>query len=222
MEKLFSGKVYEVLPLSNGIIFSYCKSELDIGDYVEYKMISFDNRRITSVAKNIYLLSKFGNNSKEIKKYCNNFIETKAILLPSGKVFLLGIDGTAQLIDNDGTPVWQGSLSYRAYSPSDIVLHNNALWASYSECNALLRYNLNTMREELRIGGNKSPFDKPVSLFVAGDCVTVCNLGSQKLVQVNLNTYSVLEYQTFEEPVYQYVQSGDYRFAVLQSGLYLI
>ena len=70
MENLFAGKVYEILPLSNGILFSYKKDELEIGDYVEYKMISFDNRRISNVAKNIYLLTKFGTDAKEIKNLC--------------------------------------------------------------------------------------------------------------------------------------------------------
>lgn len=86
----------------------------------------------------------------------------------------------------------------------------------------LLRYNLSTMREELRIGGNKSPFSRPEGLFVEGDSVMVCNSGSSKLIQVDLNSYSVFEYEDFEEPIHQYVQVGDCRFAVLDSGLYLI
>ena len=78
------------------------------------------------------------------------------------------------------------------------------------------------MREELRIGGNKSPFSRPEGLFVEGDNIMVSNAGSSKLIQVNLNTYSVFEYEDFEEPIRQYVKVGDYRFAVLDSGLYLI
>ena len=78
------------------------------------------------------------------------------------------------------------------------------------------------MREELRIGGNKSPFDKPQSLFIDGDSVMVSNAGSNKLVQVDLNSYNVFEYEQFSEPVRQYVKVGDNRFAVLDSGLYLI
>ena len=78
------------------------------------------------------------------------------------------------------------------------------------------------MREELRIGGNKSPFDKPCDLFLEGDCVMVSNQGSKKLLQVNLNSYTVFEYETFEEPLYQYVNVKENRFAVLESGLYLI
>lgn len=222
MKKIFSGEIYEVMPLSGGIIFSYCKDTVDQNVVVAYKMISFDNGRFTDVAKNIYLLTKFGNNYKAVAALCDNYITVKSIVLPNGKVFLLSTDGTAQLLDNDATPVWTGDLTYRSCKPSDIILYNNALWVSYAECNALLRYNLSTMREELRIGGTKSPFNKPRDLFLEGDTVMVSNQGSQKLLQVNLNTYTVFDYETFEEPLYQYVRVGENRFAVLESGLYLI
>lgn len=223
MKKVFAGEVYEVMPLSGGVIFSYCKDTLEDNNVVvAYKMISFENGKFTDVAKNIYLLTKFGNSYKAVAALCDNYITVKSIVLPNGKVFLLSRDGTAQLIDNNASPVWTGELKYRGFNASDIVLYKNALWASYAECNVLLRYNLATMREELRIGGTKSPFDKPKSLFVEGDSVMVSNFGSSKLVQVNLNSYAVFEYESFQEPVCQYVKSGDYRFAVLKSGLYLI
>lgn len=222
MKQIFSGEVYEILPISNGIIFSYCKEIVDENVIVAYKMISFDNNRFTDVAKNIYMITKFGNNYKAVSSYCANYITAKSLVLPNGKVFLLEPDGSAALIDNNGTPVWTGSLVYRSSAPSDIILHNGALWACYPDCNVLLRYNLSTMREELRIGGNKSPFDKPRNLFIIGDNVTVSNQGSKKLVEVNLNSYTVSEGEEFEEALYQYVNVCNNRFVLLESGLYLI
>ncbi len=222
MKQIFAGEVYEVLPLTNGILFSYCKEIVDDNVIVAYKMISFDTGRFTDVAKNIYLITKFGNNYKSVITNCDNYITVKSLVLPNGKVFLLSTDGSAQLVDNDATPVWKGNLIYRSHTPSDILLHNNALWASYADCNAILRYNLATMREELRIGGAKSPFDKPKAMFLEGDNAMISNLGSKKLLQVNLNNYSLMEYEQFEEPLYQYVKVADNRFAVLESGLYLI
>ncbi len=222
MKKIFEGEVYEILPLSGGIIFSYLNKVTENGIVVSYKMISFENGRFTDVAKNIYMLTKFGNNYKAISAFCDNYITVKSLVLPGGKVFLLGQDGAAQLIDVDATPVWTGNLSYRGCAPSDIVLYNNALWACYADCDALLRYNLSTMREELRVGGAKSPFKKPRALFVEGENVMVCNQESKNLLQVNLNTYNVFEYESFEEPVYQYVKVGENRFVLLKSGLYLI
>lgn len=223
METIFKGEVCELLPLSNGLIFSYCKERLsDEQANVSYKMISFEDGRMTDVAKNMYLLTKFGNNYKAVLEYSENFITDKALLVPGGKTFFMRTSGAAYFLDSDGTPLWTGSLSYRSMAPDDIVLYNNSLWASYSEGNVLLRYNLSTMREELRIGGNRSPFDKPGEMFVQGDSVIVSNRGSGKLLQVNLNTYSVEERETFDETVYQYLAVSDYRFVILKSGLYII
>lgn len=223
MKKLFSGEVCELLPLSNGIIFSYCRGRMeDDRAEIAYKMISFEDGRVSDIAKNIYLLTKFGSNYKTVMQHGENFIADKAIVMTGGKVFLMQAGGIANFLDNDNTVLWSGNLSYRSTPPSDIALHNNSLWACYDEHNVLLRYNISTMREELRIGGNKSPFDKPAELFIQGDSVVISNRGSGKLLQVDLNTYSVAEKEIFEEPVYQYMSVGDYRFVILKSGLYLI
>lgn len=222
MKKVFSGEVYEVLPISNGIIFSYCKDVIEQNALVAYKMITFDNGRFTDIAKNIYLLTKFGNNYKAVAALCDNYITVKSIVLPNSKVFLLSTDGVAQLLDADASPVWTGELKYRGFNATDIALYKNALWTSFADCNVLLRYNLSAMREELRIGGNKSPFNRPSGLFIEGDSVMVSNAGSSKLIEVDLNSYSVFEYEEFSEPVRQYVKVDDNRFAVLDSGLYLI
>lgn len=222
MENLFAGQIYEILPLSNGIIFSYKKDELEEGDYVEYKMISFDNRRISNVAKNIYLLTKFGTDAKEIKNLCQNYITVKTLILPGGKVFLLEPDGKAMLTDSDATVIWTGDLTYKTFKPADIALQGNALWAIYPEKNVLLKYNLSTMREELRIGGTKTPFARPVDLFVKDNDVIVSNVDSKKLVKINLNDYTLEELETFNEPVKQYIEVAGNRFVILESGLYII
>ena len=138
------------------------------------------------------------------------------------KRILLKVSGEAMLLDADATPIWQGSLAYRGCIASDIIVYKNALWAAYSECNVLLRYNLFNMREELRIGGNHSPFDKPKSLYLSGDTAVICNQGSQKLVGVNLDSYTVNEIEEFNEPISQYIESGKYRFVLLKSGIYAI
>ena len=222
MQKIFEGEIFEVLPLSNGIIFSYCKDIVDDNIMVAYKMISFENGRFTDVAKNVYMLTKFGNNYKAVSALCDNYITVKSILLPNGKVFLMQTDGTATLLDNDATPVWTGSLVYRYCCPNDILLYNNALWVCYADCDVLLRHNLSTMREELRIGGAKSPFSKPRNLFLEGDCAMVSNQESKSIIGINLKDYTIFEYENFEETLYQYINVSGNRFVVLESGLYLV
>ncbi len=223
MKQIFEGEVYEILPLSNGILFSYCKDLTEDNNIIiGYKMISFDNGRMTDITKNVYLATKFGNNYNSVINHCDNYITTKAILFPSGKTLLFLKDGITKLIDTDSTVAWQGKLTYRSFAASDIIIHKNSLWACFSDCNVLLRYNLNNMREELRIGGKSSPFDMPKSMFLEDDIVTVCNKGSKKLTKVNLESYIVLEDQTFEEQVIQYLKSDIYQFVILTSGLYIL
>ena len=223
MQQLFDGEVYDVLPLKDGIIFSFCKGSNDENVLVAYRMLSFDNGRFTNVENDIYLITKFGNNYRAISALCENHIKTKSIVLPSGRVFLMQPDGTAQLVGNDATPLWTGNLTYRNTVPTDIAFYNNSLWAAFPECNVLLSYNLSTMREELRIGGGiSSPFKKPRSISIEGDCITVCNTESKNIIEVNLKNYKVRELETFNEPVYQYLEVAGNRFALLQSGLYLI
>ena len=223
MKQIFEGEVYEILPLSNGILFSYCIEVTDDQKVViGYKMISFENGRMTDITKNVYLAAKFGNNYNTIIKHCDNYITARSIVLPSGKILLFSKDGVAKLINTDSSVTWQGTLTYRSFTASDIIIHKHSLWACFSDCNVLLRYNLSNMREELRIGGKSSPFDKPRSMYLEGDVATICNKGSKKLTQINLETYAVEDEQEFEEEVLQYSKSANHRFVILNSGLYIL
>lgn len=222
MKQVFSGEVYEILPLSHGIIFSYNKATVDNRVVVFYKMLSLDTGRITDITNHVYLLTKFGNNYKAVSSLCDNFITAKSIVLTGGKVFLLESDGTAKLLDADASPIWTGELKYRNDAPSDIGIYKNALWACYAKSSVLLRFNLATMREELRIGGRLSPFNRPQDMFIDGENAMISNSGSNKLTRLNLDSYSVFDYEIFDEPVYQYVCVDDYQFVILKSGLYLI
>ncbi len=223
MEQLFEGKVYEILPTSNGIIFSYQNKEFEDGNVVvSYKMISFDSRRITDVAKNVYMITKFGNGYKAVERLCENYIMVKSLILPGGKVFLLHKEGTAQLIDADGEALWTGSLVYRNMKPTDIILHKEGLWVTYPEADAVLKYSLNNMKQELRIGGKNSPFDGPCALFEEENKLIICNKNSKKIISLDTETYDILEFETFEEELLQYVNINGYQFVVLESGLYII
>ena len=50
MKKIFDGKIYEILPKPDGIIFPYQKAVIDEGDVVWYKMLSIDDSNMTEVS----------------------------------------------------------------------------------------------------------------------------------------------------------------------------
>ena len=222
LECLFAGKVYEMVAQPNGIVFSYCKEVIDSRVVIGYKMISFDTKTITDVAKNIYWLSKFGCNYRAVVSLCNNYVTARSLVLPTGRVFMSEDNGRAILFDSEGMPLWTGELTYRGIVPSDIAIYKNALWASYSSSNVLLRFNLSTMREELRIGGNSSPFNKPHSMFLDGDEAIISNLGSNKLIKINLDTYNVTDFLEFNEPVHSYLKVKNFQFLLMESGIYAL
>ncbi len=222
MKKIFDGKIYEILPKTDGIIFPYQKAVVDEGDIVWYKMLSLENSNMTDVSKNIYWNLKFGSNYAVAVNTCKNFVSTKSVLLPNGKLFLCCDNGQSFIIDTDGMLNIAGELKYRDCAPTDIAFYKNSIWASFADTNILMRFNINTMHAELRIGGKNSPFDRPESIFIEGQTAFVCNAGSNSIVKVDLESYSVEELYTFEETVHSYVKSGNFEFVLLESGLYVI
>lgn len=222
MKKIFDGKIYEVLPKSDGIIFPYQKAVIDQGDVVWYKMLSIENSSLTDVSENIYLNIKFGSNYNIATSVCKNFVAEKSLVLPDGRTLLCNTNGQVFIIDNEGMINISGEIKYRDETPTAIAYYKNSIWASFSENNVLIRFNIATMRNELRIGGRTSPFVSPQDIFVSGEFAYVSNSGANNIIKVNLENYSVEEYYTFEEPVLRYVKSGNFEFVQLNSGLYVI
>lgn len=222
MERVFSGKVYEVVAQPDGIVFAYCKSAEDDMALVAYKMISLETGILSDVTKNIYQLSKFGSNYRSATQFCVNYVTARSIVMPNGRAFFCTEDGGAFLLDGDGLPIWTGELKYRGEKPSDIALYKNAIWACYKKAGVMIRFNINTMREEIRIGGANSPFDAPIGIFIDGDTAVISNEGSNKLVKVDLNSYTVSDYKEFTESVYGYVRVKKYEFILLESGIYVL
>lgn len=222
MKQIFNGKIYEVLPKSDGIIFPYQKAVIDDGDVVWYKMLSFENSTMSDVSEMVFWNIKFGGNYSAALKLSQNFVCLKSIILPNGRLFLCDENGQVYIIDSDGLINIAGELKYRDELPTSIALYKNSIWASFADTNVLIRFNINTLRAELRIGGKSSPFNKPKNIFVENNFAYVCNFGSNNIVKVDLDNYSVDEVYTFEEGVHSYVKSGKYEFALLDSGLYLL
>lgn len=219
---MYEGEVLEVIPLAAGIVFSHCKGKDDKNMAVGYKMVNFETGVMTDIANNIYLLSKFGNNFPVAKSTAYEYVSANSIVLPSGRIFVCSKDATAKLIDGDGTVVWQGTLSYKGTAPSGMALSKDALWATYKKQNAILRYNLNTMREDLRIGGGESPFCKPSGIFIDGGYAYISCPADKKIIKIDLENYDMETYIRFKEPVYNYVKVKDYEFVLLKSGLYIV
>lgn len=223
MKTVFEGRIVNVIPVENGLIIAYACLEEDERATLAYKMITFEDGKLTNVPKSLYHISKFGTNYAMIEQRLKSPIKCKAVILPNNKVFTLDEGGAAMLHDTTGEVLWQGKIEYRGNTPSGIAISNRSVWTCFKENNVLIRMNLLTMKEELRIGGGKaSPFVEPIDLFIDNGDIYVCLGKENKIVRVNTNTYVTEVYREFESPVIQYIKNGGYDFAVLDSGVYLL
>lgn len=221
MQTVFEGEIFDLIPMPDGLIFSYQKGYTEdnrIG--LDFKMVSFRTGKMSRADREMYLLAKYGADYHIAEGLLNNYITAKALHLPSGILFACEKKGDAHLIEGDGTISWSGELKYRDRAPNGIALYKNSIWGCFAQNNVLIRFNPVTMREELRIGGIRSPFSAPCDIFVDGDTAVVSNMGSGKLIKVNLDSYTAEDYYEFEEPVLSYAKIENYEFVTFKSGLY--
>lgn len=225
MKKLFSEYVYDMIETENGFMFTYRLAEVEGKTAVAYRSVSIDDGIVTKRTRSEYEYLKFGNDHNFVDLKLGNFVTCSCVKLEKGRVFLVSADGNAKISDAEGNTEWEGTIRYKDCGPSAIAHHGHTLWASFADKNALIRFNLRTMREELRIGGsNDSSFSGPEGLWVddASEKLIVCNTVAKNLLEVNLKTYTVVERAAFDEPVHKYLRIGKREFVVLDSGLYIL
>ena len=224
MKQVFAGNVFDMVKKPDGLVFSYLEEVVDGDFYVKYKMVDSKTGAVSDILKNVYLIAKFGSNYKAALKLIGNHITVRSINLPSGKLFLCDREngGNCFLLDGFGSVLWTGPIRYRDNAPSDIALYGNCIWASFASNNVLIRFNLATMREELRIGGTRSPFDAPRGVFIEGNTAVVSNSGSNRLTKVNLDTYAVEQYCEFSRGVRSYINVEGNEYVLLEDGIYKI
>ena len=223
MTTVFEGDILHVIPMEKGIIITYCEDRSSTQITAAFKMISFETGKVTNVAKNIYQLSKFGSDYKSFCTQVDNYFTCKTLPLPSEKLMVMELNGTLKLLDTDSTLLWTGSLTYKNAPPSSLALFENKLWACYPEYNVLIRYNINTMREELRIGGGaNSPIMQPTDIYIKGNYGYVCNTGTMQILRLDLTDYTLSVFKEFTKPVKQYLEVDGYRFAVTEDSVLLL
>lgn len=206
-------------------MFAYRRAEVEDKTVVSYKSVSIENGVVTKRTRSEYEYLKYGNDHNYVDFQVGNFITCNCVKLENGRAFIVSTDGNAKIVDSEGEAEWQGTIRYKDCGPSAIAHHGHTLWASFADKNALIRFNLRTMREELRIGGSSdSSFSGPEGLWVddASEKLVVCNSVAQNLLEVNLKTYTVVERAVFDEPVHRYLRIGKREFVVLDSGLYIL
>lgn len=225
MKKLFADEIYDILEYDGGFIVVYRRGEVQERIVVSYKSVQLDSGTVVQRTRADYNFIKFGEVDPTDGMLPSESITCSTAKLDNGSIFIVTKSGNAKILDSNGDLEWQGTIKYKECGPASIAHHGHTLWASFPERNALIRFNLRTMREELRIGGsNDSSFAGPEGLWINGDegLLMVCNSKGNNILEVNMKTYTVRERAVFDEPVHKYICIGKKELAVLDSGLYLL
>jgi len=225
VKQLFPEQIFDILKTPDGFITVYRRPEFEDGIVVSYKSVSLDDGVVTPRTRADYEFVKFGGNRDFEDLRTGGFITCNCVELENDGLFVVRDGGEATIYNARNKVEWQGWIKYKGEGPIGIASVGHTLWASFYENNTLVRFNLRTMREELRIGGsNDSSFSGPKGLWIdeKADKLYVCNNKAQNILEVNIKTYTVKEHAAFQEPVHKYMKLGNRELAVLDSGLYLL
>lgn len=222
MRVIAKDKVFSLHPLPDGFLYSYLIEQEGEQVKVGYKMVSFSSGKISNVTKNIYMLTKYGGSYKNFISKIKNYLTCFALPLENGQCFVIETSGSAVLYGAEGEEIWTDTLLYKKSAPGGVAVNENSLWISFTDSNALIRYDLKTLRQELRIGGEHSPFIKPTSLFPAGSKIFICSKEDDCIWKMDCSTYHTELYYEFDEPILDYKFINKYEIVVLESGIYLL
>lgn len=223
MKCFFAGNVIQMLPIPKGIIAAILSDVTEDGKMaVEYHMLSLETGQTQRITKSVYMLAKFGASHKAAEMQVVNHLTCRTCLVNGGEIFTVEEDSNAKLLDYDGFAKWVGVVKYKGEAPADVIFDGKNIWASFTENDSLLRLDIGSMREELRIGGKKeeSNFSGPMGMFAEGDTLFVANKNSCRIWKINTRTYHAEEYLAFDEPVYGYAKYLNRELVHLKSGIY--
>ena len=222
MNLIMGDSAFSIHSLPDGFLYSYCIEKTEEHYKVGYKMVSFESGKVSNVTKSIYMLTKFGADYKKFEDRIKNYLTCFSILMEGGRTFVIERDGTATLFGPEGEEQFSGVFLYQNTPPGGVAVYGNTLWVSYPEHNVLIRHNLNTLREELRIGGKHSPIKGASSLFAAGTKLFICSEETSSIWKMDTTTYQTELYFQFEEQIKDYMFINKYEIASLSSGIYLL
>ncbi len=222
MDRIAGDNAFSIHPLPDGFLYAYCIEKNEEHYKVGYKMVSFDTGKISNVTKSIYMLTKFGADYKTFEHKIKNYLTCFSILIEGGRTFVIERDGKATIFGPGGEELFSGVFLYQNTPPGGVAVYGNTLWISYPEYNVLIRHNLNTLREELRIGGANSPIKKATALYAAGTKLFICSEDTNSIWKMDTSTYQTELYFEFDEPSKDYIFINKYEIAVLESGIYLL
>ena len=223
MKLISDGKILDAITYSSGILFVEMVN-LESGEArLAYRCFDVVKKQFTPVTMGVYLLNKFGPAYEKIASQLNNNVLCDAAVLPDMRVIVLAPDGNCAVFAKDGSLSWTGQFSYHDNYVRSPVTNDNYFWCTVPDENSIVQYDATSLKTHIRIGNADSgAFVSPVTLSIYDDTVYVCNSSIGKIKTIQLPSYAVSEYKSFEEPIYKYFKVAGEEIVWLKSGLNLL
>lgn len=223
MKLISDGKILDVIPFSSGVLFVEMIN-LESGEArLAYRCFDFKQNSFLPVTMGVYLLNKFGPAYERISDQLNNCVLCDAAVLPDMRVIVMTPDSNCAVFSKEGELMWAGEFSYHDNYVRSPFTNDKYFWCTVPEENSIVQYDASSLKTHIRIGNiDSGAFTSPVTLSIYDDTVFVCNSSIGKIKTVELPSYSVSEYKSFEEPIYRYYKVGQDEIVWLKSGLYIL
>ena len=183
----------------------------------------YDLNEVISISREEYLIQKYGEKNEDwkyaqyesVQLKNGNFIttfyqETKVRLHnPYGRIL--------KELDNINAPFGMGIYGMD-------VDKNGKLWIAVPTEHFVGQFDINTEEELFSINGNEMEptiFDHPEYVTSIGNAIYVSDMGNQRIVKINVDSYELTEYKKVQEPIFYYNQFKGKDIYLLNSGLYI-
>ncbi len=224
MKQIFGLGALTIAPCNRGFVFAEVHKTVENDkekNVIAFNQHSFDTGITNPITKQAYLNNIYLNHSDFLKEEIGDYINIITLFTPNFGMIILNPNGVAYVYDYNCRFKWRGNLKYKGYAPTDAVIVGDSLWCSYPDSNTLIRYNVNSMRQEFKISsGVGDVLTEPYGLF-AGDEELIITSQTKGLVQrMSLNDYKLETIYTMEEPVKKYIKVDSNEIILTESGIY--
>lgn len=223
MKKIMDTVPLDIIPFSKGFLYARRESNFNKNSRPSFFAYSIEERAFAPVTKSAYLFTKFGPAFRQVCSQLADVITCDAGVFSDMRSAVMYPSGEIGFFKKNGEIEKTGDLVYHNHSAQGIAVDGNSFWSVVPDGNSVVKYSPLLSRVVFRIGSSAAnTFERPCSIARAGHCLYVCNLQSNKIRLVDLDTYAVKDYRLFSEPVYKYLRSAEKEFVVLNSGTYML
>lgn len=226
MKQIFNGNAVTIAPSNRGFVFTEVQTTEENGkdkSIICFNQYNFDTGVSTPITKGAYLNSIFLNHSDFLREEIGDYINIITVFTPKFGIIMISPNGMARVYDYNCRFKWKGSLKYKGYAPADAVVYGDELWCSYPDSNTLIRYNVNSMRQEFKIGsGASAELEEPYGLFVAENSLVITSQNSGLIQSLTLDNFTQETMHNLSEPAKKYIKVDSNEIVLTNSGIYRI